>query len=189
MLGLRNAALQGPRVALLGIAARFLAFAVLAALAIGGLGAVLTRSAVAFELLRWLGVAYLAYLGVSALFRAWRGGSATTHAPPARDLEPTSARMAMREEALVALTNPKALLLFAAFVPQFAPVGSGPPTLGLLAASYVAVELVSALGYVALGAIVSRIGTSVAARRRRLDAATGVGFLGFAGYLALARRP
>lgn len=93
-----------------------------------------------------------------------------------------------RQEFLVAAANPKALLLFAAFVPQFAdssePAGPQLLVLGLL---YIAIEFVAACGWATAG---SRIGsTELSPRaRRRLEQAAGVVFIGLAGWLATAQK-
>jgi homoserine/homoserine lactone efflux protein len=77
-----------------------------------GLAGVLTFMSHWFEVLRWIGVAYLIYLGVEAL-----------RAPPANlgatKAEPKSIRAIYFKGALVSLTNPKTLLFFGAFLPQF----------------------------------------------------------------------
>lgn len=90
---------------------------------------------------------------------------------------------------MVAITYPKALLLFAAFVPQFL-VGSGTPVAGLFVAglAYIAIEAVSALGYSLLGGRLHRL-SFTRRMQRRLDAVSGTAFLGLAGYLAAEQRP
>lgn len=77
-----------------------------------GLGAVLAASATAFTALRWVGGAYLVYLGIK-LWRAPVGGEAVGEAPRAG-----LRRMFAHAYAVTAL-NPKSLVFFVAFVPQF----------------------------------------------------------------------
>ncbi|MFJ8955569.1 LysE family translocator [Streptomyces sp. NPDC102381] len=184
LLGLRNAALIGARHALVGVAGRFTAFALLVALVVLGLGTVLAKSAVAFEILRWLGVAYLIWLGVTTLRNAGRGDSG-----PAERTAAVRSLTVARQEFLTALTNPKALLLFASFLPQFLPAAAPPATLIPLAAAYIAVEGAAALVYIAAGRCLSHADGRLRLPRRHLDRATGIGFLAFGGYLILARRP
>ncbi|WP_217711189.1 hypothetical protein [Actinomadura sp. NAK00032] len=87
----------------------------------------------------------------------------------------------------MALTNPKALLLFAAFLPQFTEPETGAVWLQLLAlgTSYIAVEFVAALAYAGIGATLSGL---TARTRSLLDRTTGAAMISLAGGLAL-RRP
>jgi threonine/homoserine/homoserine lactone efflux protein len=80
-----------------------------------GLSALLSSSAVAFEAVRWAGVAYLVYLGVRALRS---GGSAQPAAP-------AGLRRSFAEGMLVNLLNPKVSIFFLAFLPQFVDPGQG----------------------------------------------------------------
>jgi threonine/homoserine/homoserine lactone efflux protein len=75
-----------------------------------GLSALLASSAVAFEVVKYAGVAYLVYLGVRALRT---GGAPETRAAPA------GMRRTVAEGVLVNVLNPKVSLFFLAFLPQF----------------------------------------------------------------------
>lgn len=77
-----------------------------------GLGAVLAASATAFTVLKWVGAAYLVWLGV----KLWRAGGALT-AEPRRDAA-SAARM-LGHAWIVTALNPKSLTFFVAFLPQF----------------------------------------------------------------------
>ncbi|MGY1433707.1 LysE family translocator [Streptomyces reniochalinae] len=184
LLGLRNAALAGARYALAGVAGRFAAFALLVTMVVSGLGTALARSALAFEIVRWLGVAYLLWLGVTALWNAGAGGRGTAAAGLS-----VRCAVAVRQEFVTALSNPKALLLFASFLPQFLPAGAAAFSLVPLAAAYIAVEGVAAVLYIGMGRALRHEGSRLRVPRRRLDQATGVGFLAFGGYLLFAHRP
>jgi threonine/homoserine/homoserine lactone efflux protein len=74
-----------------------------------GLSALLASSAVAFETVRWAGVAYLVYLGVRAL-----RSDESAEAP-----RPAGLRRSFAEGVLVNLLNPKVAVFFLAFLPQF----------------------------------------------------------------------
>jgi homoserine/homoserine lactone efflux protein len=113
LLALTHGALHGRRKALYTIAGGALGFVVLIALSMFGIGALLQASLAWLTLLKWLGGAYLVWLGI----QVWR-------APPVGvDLQAAAAPRAgwslFRQGALSALTNPKGLLFFAAFLPQF----------------------------------------------------------------------
>ncbi|GAB3296980.1 LysE family transporter [Epidermidibacterium keratini] len=183
LLGLRNAALHGVRYALVGMLGRFSAFVLLSVAVVSGLGAIMQRSVIVFEAIRWAGVAYLIWLGISML-RA-PGTEPSGEGAPGR----SGMYAAARREFLTAITNPKAVLLFAAFLPQFTPRGGSTAVLLLLAAAYIAVEALAAVGYIVAGVVLGRASGALRASPRRLDQAAGVGFLGFGAYLALADRP
>lgn len=85
------------------------------ALAAGlGLSAVLATSALAFEVLKYAGAAYLIWLGI----KAWRSGAASA-AEPAAAAGPVSARGVYLRSVLTGVLNPKVALFFLAFLPQF----------------------------------------------------------------------
>ena len=107
-----NSVAHGTRFGLLTVAATSCAVIVHLTLTVAGATAVLSFLAASFDWLRWAGVAYLVYLGISA----WRA--------PASDLAQTaaqarSARLVFARGFLVGLTNPKTLLFYGAFFPQF----------------------------------------------------------------------
>lgn len=115
-LVLRTAAVEGRRPAVraaLGIAAGVLAWGLVAAL---GLGAVFAVSRTAYDLLRWVGAAYLLWLGIRLLLRA-----------PAR-LEALSDSAApqgswLARGFLTNMLNPKVGAFYVTFLPQFIPEG------------------------------------------------------------------
>ena len=77
-----------------------------------GLGALLVASAGVFSLLKWIGAAYLVYLGI----KLWRSGG-SFEASPRRDK--VAAVKLLSHAWLVTALNPKSLTFFIAFVPQF----------------------------------------------------------------------
>ncbi|HVZ53790.1 MAG TPA: LysE family translocator [Pseudolabrys sp.] len=104
-----TAARQGTRAALLTVAGASSGNAVLVALIAFGLGWILKTSAEVFDALRWVGAAYLIWLGI----QAWRhAGSAALAVAPAGHVH-------ARRGFIVALTNPKTIAFFTAFLPQF----------------------------------------------------------------------
>lgn len=77
-----------------------------------GLGAILATSAAIFTVLRWIGGAYLVYLGI----KLWR---APVGSVPDEDVPPVSPRRMLAHTYAVTALNPKGILFFVAFVPQF----------------------------------------------------------------------
>jgi threonine/homoserine/homoserine lactone efflux protein len=78
-----------------------------------GLGAILAASAALFSVLKWIGAAYLIYIGI----RLWRSN------PEKRAIRPsairTSNRSLFRSAFVVTALNPKSIAFFVAFLPQF----------------------------------------------------------------------
>jgi threonine/homoserine/homoserine lactone efflux protein len=99
---------SGTRAALLTVAGASTGNAVLLACIAFGLSWVLKASAEIFEVLRWIGAAYLVYLGI----QAWRHAGTVNAAPP-------SSRVYASRGFFVAITNPKSIAFFTAFLPQF----------------------------------------------------------------------
>lgn len=110
-------------------------------LSVLGIGALLMASATLFTAVKWIGAAYLVYLGIK-LFRA--GG--TLNAEPR-----TSASSALRMGAhawLVTSLNPKGILFFVAFFPQFIdPQAAFWPQVFVLQATFLAIAFGNALAY------------------------------------------
>jgi threonine/homoserine/homoserine lactone efflux protein len=109
--------------AMLGIWVGVLCHITLAAV---GLSAIIAASAQAFAVVKWIGVAYLFWLGLQALRSK---GSTFTAQPPAMA---AGLRRVFGQGILVNLLNPKVAIFFLAFLPQFVVAGAGPVWLQLL---------------------------------------------------------
>lgn len=92
-----------------------------------GLSAILATSAIAFNLVKYAGAAYLIYLGVKALRTA--GKNFTLRAAPTPRV---SAAVAFRQGVLIDVLNPKVAVFFMAFLPQFVRPEAGSVTIQLL---------------------------------------------------------
>ena len=113
LLALTHGALHGRGKALYTIFGGALGFTVVIALSMFGISALLQASLVWLTLMKWVGGAYLVWLGI----QVWRS-------PPIGveirgSAAPRAGWSLFRQGALSALTNPKGLLFFAAFLPQF----------------------------------------------------------------------
>ena len=118
---------QGRRVALATVVGMiFVSGALQVSLLVLGVAAALAAWPAGLQALRWIGAAYLAWLGLR-LLAASRSGSGRPATP-----SPVSARTAVLQGALNNLTNPKAFLFMFAFVPQFVDPAAGPVWLQLL---------------------------------------------------------
>ncbi len=175
-----NAIAYGTRFGLLTVAGTGSAMVVQLLLTTLGMTAVMTALAGWFDTLRWLGVGYLLWLGL----RAWTA--------PATDLtrteaQPKSARAIYLRGFLVSLTNPKTLLFYGAFFPQF-----------LDRAGDVEAQIVLlSLTFLVLGVGLDGVWALAAGRARRVlgmhgrvrNRLTGALLVGAGLGLALARRP
>ncbi|WP_255988729.1 LysE family translocator [Chitinolyticbacter albus] len=131
LLMLSHGVRYGLRATLATMAGALLGLLVLIGLSALGVGAILAASVTLFTALKLVGAAYLIYLGV----QAWRAGE-SLHLPRAAA---DSARARFRTGLAVALSNPKAILFAAAFLPQFidARLPQGPQWAVLLASFFV----------------------------------------------------
>ena len=146
-------------------------------LSLAGLGALLAASAVAFALLKWVGAAYLVYLGVNL----WRAPVSADAAPPLK------AAAAFRQAYVVTSLNPKGIAFFVAFMPQFmTPSTPFLPQAALLVASFVTMAAVSTLLWATLAGRVSSL-VRRPAMRRGLNRAGGGILVGAGVALAMKR--
>lgn len=168
--GLRS----GPRAAIAASAGISMGAFVHCAIAGLGLGAIIAALPWAFDVIRWIGVAYLLWLAWQTL----RGGASTAEAVPAK--------RAFRTGFIVNLTNPKVILFVLAFIPQFVD-----PTGAVLVQFLIFGAVISLGGFVingAVGVFASGIGARMARGGRILDyIASGV-FAALAVRLAILER-
>ncbi len=174
-----NSVAHGTRYGLLTVAATSTAVVIHLALTVLGATAVLDVLSASFDWLRWLGVAYLVWLGVAT----WRAPLAdlTRTAPQAR-----SARVIYARGFLVGLTNPKTILFYGAFFPQFiAPGPAAGDQLLLLAVTFLAVALLFDSGWAILA---GRLRALLSLHARLRNRVSGGLLVGAGVGLALARR-
>jgi threonine/homoserine/homoserine lactone efflux protein len=113
LLALTHGALYGHRRALWTVTGGMLGFVLLMALSMFGLAALLKASVHALLVLKWLGAAYLIWLGI----QLWR--APPLHLTPLESAVPRPGIQLFRQGLLSALSNPKVILFFGAFLPQF----------------------------------------------------------------------
>lgn len=165
LLALTHGALHGWRRTLFTVAGGALGFVVLIALSMFGIGALLQTSAGWLAVLKWVGGAYLVWLGV----QVWR--APPIGLAPTADAGPRSGASMFRQGALSALTNPKGLLFFAAFLPQFIdPQRSLLVQFAVMAGTFAVVEIVTE---VLIAATAHRISPWLARVGRRFNQVCG----------------
>jgi len=119
LLSVTNAIGQGPRASIFSSLGNISGLLVLSAAAMTGIGAVLQSSTTVFTVLKAVGAGYLIYLGI----RKWQSID-TGFGVDVEALAKRTRPKLYSQGVLIALTNPKALVFFAALFPQFIDTGS-----------------------------------------------------------------
>lgn len=151
--------------------------------AITGLAAILNASAIAFQTIKWLGVAYLLYL-------AWKTFRDKSLVDVDQGAAPASFWSVIRTAVLINLLNPKLTIFFFAFLPQFVPAGEVNGTWHMVGLSSVFMALTFVV-FALYGVFAATMRTQVITRPRimawlrRTFAAT---YVLLAGRLALETR-
>ena len=136
LLALTHGALHGRRKALYTIFGGAFGFVAVIALSMFGIGALLKASLAWLTVLKWIGGAYLVWLGI----QIWRSPAIGVDIRGA--VKPRAGWSLFRQGALSALTNPKALLFFAAFLPQFIdPARSLVVQFAIMAGTFAVIEI------------------------------------------------
>jgi threonine/homoserine/homoserine lactone efflux protein len=147
-----------------------------------GIGTLVERSVAVFTIIRLAGAAYLIFLGVQAIrHRASLAAILGGTTPPA------STRKMLRDGFVVGLTNPKAIVFFAAVLPQFADRSAGhvPVQLLVLGAIFVGIALVSDSMWALLAGTARSWFTRSPRRLELVGGTSGLVMIGIGASLAL----
>ncbi|MBO6893580.1 MAG: LysE family translocator [Roseibium sp.] len=141
MLVVSYALTQGRRSAFASVMGVGLGDATAASASLLGLGAILAASATAFTILKWVGAAYLVWLGI----KMWRSRPTALGAHQVADIP---ARKIFWHAYVVTTLNPKGIIFFMAFLPHFiAPQAPVAPQLLLLGSTFVVLGILNAAIY------------------------------------------
>lgn len=181
LLALSNGTKKNWRIAAMGILGACLSDILLIGAVGLGLGALLAASEALFTMVKWCGVAYLVFLGIAL----WK--STPTALPSQQSISDSAAGAAFLRSLAVALSNPKGLLFFTAFLPQFIdPRQPQAAQYAILAAVSALLDILVMSGYAIGGAQAAKY---LSARSmRRLNRSCAVAMLSLAGFLCLYRR-
>lgn len=174
-----------------GAAGVFVGDTILMLLAVTGMASLLRSTPELFNLIKYVGAAYLGWIGIGLLRAGWQGWGRAAQATEAAAVSyPAVAGQPhpFRSALLISLMNPKAILFFVSFFIQFVDPAYARPWLSFLILGLI-VQLCSVL-YLS---VLILAGAGLAARFRRYRrsaagamAAVGASFIGFAAKLALA---
>jgi threonine/homoserine/homoserine lactone efflux protein len=184
LLVMSSSARFGFRAAIATMAGCMTALLAMMSISATGLGALLQAFPAVFDALRWIGAAYLAYLGI----KSWRSPVHDNSADTPRLTERSTKSAALfRQGVLVAASNPKAILFAAAFLPQFIhPEMPKLPQFAILLATFAVIEISWYMVYAGSG---QRLATYLrrAAVLKAFNRLTGGVLIGFAAVMAAVR--
>lgn len=147
-----------------------------------GLGALIVNAQPVFHTIKWVGAAYLVYLGVRLLLSAVRG----QYTLSSDVADPHAALRGWRQGFLSNITNPKVLVFYLAVLPQFLSPDAGVLPILLLALTHAVAGLAHSVALIALLHRARRLLTRRPVRRT-LDGVTGTAMIAFGGRLAFDR--
>ncbi|MEE2944259.1 MAG: LysE family transporter [Pseudomonadota bacterium] len=176
---------SGRRAGFANIVGFLSAFYLHGAFSIFGLSLLLTQSATAFAVLKYLGAAYLCWIGLKSLMEALNGSTASVAVAPARRAR--SLQKSFVEGFLTNALNPKVSMFYLAAFPQFIMVGGNTALTSLMLVTIHA--FINAIWFTAMVLLLARLSavSSGAGFQRWLKGVTGVVFLGFGAKLATLR--
>lgn len=146
-----------------------------------GLGALLMASATAFEILRWVGVAYLVWLG-------WKTWTADVDARAQAAHEGVLRRQAFGRGFMICLTNPKVMIAYAVIYPQFMTLeAAAAPQLATLGAASILTSMLVHTIYSGVGSYIGRFTRTPRLRRINNRVFGGI-FFGAGALLAASGR-
>lgn len=182
LLALANGSRFGIRRATFGMLGAVTSDFVLVTAVALGLGALLAASEFWFSVVKWIGVAYLVYLGIMLLMSKGKLGKIADLATAK-----ASRRSVFAKSFLVAITNPKGYLFVGALLPQFiSPSAPQVPQYAIIALVFAAIDFSIMFAYAALGSQAVRLLRRSGALW--LDRVCGVILLALAASLAFLRR-
>ncbi|ADP69416.1 Lysine exporter protein (LYSE/YGGA) [Rhodomicrobium vannielii ATCC 17100] len=182
LLSLTIGARHGVMPAIAAAPGRLVAFAVMIAITAAGMGALLMASEAAFTAVKLLGAAYLVWIGVRLIIAK---GFDTLAAPKDSTQAPGSF---LRQEFLVAASNPKAMLIFTAFLPQFVDQSDYWRSFLLVGVVFLILEVPAIAIYALIGSRIGRLAQGGSASRW-INRVSGSMMVAFGVALAFARRP
>lgn len=176
-----NALAEGWRRSIWGVIGQQLALIMHVVIVAAGVGLVVSRSPVLFDIIRYAGAAYLAYLGLRLILTRVRESNESAADAPRL---PESHWSMMRRGFWVNLLNPKAIVFFLAFIPQFIRLDQPAlPQYLILITTVIVVDVLVMWGFFATAARPFQRMTRTVRGQRVLNSVFGVLFLAVAALL------
>ncbi|MDA7746619.1 LysE family translocator [Psychromonas sp.] len=148
-----------------------------------GLSAIILSSALAFAIIKWLGAAYLLYLGIMSLKSMWQGNSKLSISNHLG-----SENNVFKQGVVVSVLNPKVALFFLSFLPQFIDVTAGTTNIQLLFLGLLFSVLATLCNVIYAVAGNWLLSSPKASRYTRvIEGVSGVLLVGLAGKIALSK--
>ncbi len=187
ILSLRNGLRNGAKTAIIAVTGRFTAFALMIIAVSLGLSAILQTSTLVFMMIKWVGVIYLGWLGIKTILSSQKEyeDERIESSDSQAGEDPQRVWQYVKQEFMVAAANPKALLLFTVFLPQFISSDSGGfgRQILVVGAVYILIEFICATVYATIGDRLKSIGLSSKVKKN-LDRITGGIMIGLAVWLS-----
>lgn len=168
------------------VAGFFASFYVHGTFAIFGISILLTQSAIAFMIVKYLGAAYLCWIGIKAIYSAFKGEGSVEHVTPAK--RKRTLIKAFTEGFLTNALNPKVSLFYLSAFPQFIEVGE---TSAAIAYGFVTSQaILNAIWFSSMAILVAKLSNVARSDqfkrnfKRWLNGITGAVFIGFGVGLA-----
>lgn len=183
---MHNGIQVGATKAVIAVVGRNLAFGVLMLVSALGLGAIIVSSVFWFGVVKWLGVAYLFYIGI----KTWRSAAVVLEEHESEEgIKAKRGHIArMRQEFFVAIGNPKAVLLFTAIFPQLLDLSQPVPMQFFwMGITFCITEFIAAYVYAISGKQIRRLIRS-SKGMKNLNRGMGGVFVMASGVLATATR-
>ena len=180
LIALTNGEQRGVGFAVIASLGRLIAFIPMIVVSALGMGLILSASGVVFTAIKLVGAAYLIYLGVKILRSSSQADGNMV------ERQALTLGQAFWHEGFVALGNPKAILVFAAFFPQFVVSEAYAQSYTIIGLIFLLLEAVAILIYALLGRLAAR---SVTLNLQWIQRASGIGMIVFGALLLLAQRP
>jgi threonine/homoserine/homoserine lactone efflux protein len=156
------------------------------AAAVLGLSALILSSTLLFNIVKYIGAAYLVYLGISSLLNAYRGQSKfiVKDSDKAND---TPSQGVFKQGVIVSIFNPKVAMFFLAFLPQFIDISSPTATNDLITLGILFTVLATCcnLAYACLGHVIFN-NPQAQKYSRAIETGSGVVLLGLGTKIALS---
>ena len=178
--------LSGQKAGFANILGFVAAFYVHGTLSIFGISVLLVQSAQAFFIFKILGATYLIWIGIKALFSAFKVSKTKTFGLAQKDINTVSMRAAFYEGFFTNVLNPKVSMFYLAAFPQFISISEGAMNAYALVTAH---SVLNFLWFSIMVFMLSRIkdATNNARFKRSLNSITGIVFIGFGSKLALMK--